>query len=294
MAMESCETSRFTDIFDEPVDHLLSPIGGYEDKPLLPLIETVKPISGLFYEIEAHVFVASHNCQNPADGLTQDESASIHLYTMQFHGGSSLYVLLNQSLRAENRDELKPWFLFLKLFLTALYKLPSQTKTVWRGVRNVNLSSKYKTGTKFAWWGVSSCTTHIEVLESNAFFGKTGERTLFSIECINGKSVANHSYFKNTEKEVTLMPGSYFEVIGQLNPAPQLYIIQLREITPPVTLVKPPFYKPININPLSVVNKSSIFSQLLSKVTSKATIFEGLFTEGPLETSMNDLYFSNS
>jgi hypothetical protein len=88
---------------------------------------------------------------------------------MQFHGGPSLYHLLNQSLRAENRDELIPWFLFLKLFLTALHKLPSHSKIVWRGVRDVDLSSKYKTGTKFAWWRVSSCTIDAEVLKSNKF-----------------------------------------------------------------------------------------------------------------------------
>lgn len=35
------------------------------------------------------------------------------------------------------------------------------------------------------------------------------------------------------------MPGSYFEVIGQLNPGPQLHIIHLREIEPPIQLVKP-------------------------------------------------------
>ncbi len=78
-----------------------------------------------------------HNSQNPSDGLTQDESGAIYLYTMQFHDEPSLYILLNKSLRAENREQLKPWFPFLKLFVTALHKLPSQNKTVWRGVRDV-------------------------------------------------------------------------------------------------------------------------------------------------------------
>jgi hypothetical protein len=40
-----------------------------------------------------------------------------------------------------------------------------------------------------------------------------------------------------------LMPGSYFEVVGQLNPAKDLHIIQLKEIQPPFPLVKPPFTK---------------------------------------------------
>jgi hypothetical protein len=37
------------------------------------------------------------------------------------------------------------------------------------------------------------------------------------------------------------MPGSYFEVMGQLNPAVGLLIIQLKQIDPPIVFVKPPF-----------------------------------------------------
>ena len=275
MAMKSGGTSRFTDLCDEPVNHLLSPIKGYQDQKLVSLNEAAQSISQFFNEIEDNVFVALHNCQKPPDGLTQEESASIHLYTMQFDGGPSLYLLLNQSLRAENREELTPWFPFLKLFLTALYKLPSHSKTVWRGIKNVDLSSKYKKGIKFAWWGVSSCTIDIEVLESNAFLGKTGLRTIFSIECMNGKSVVNHSYFKNTEKEIILMPGSYFEVIGQLNPAPQLHIIQLQEITPPITLVKPPF------------NKSNSYGQSTLTMIKEDTSSNIISTSVSLKPSMN-------
>ncbi len=284
MSIQSGENSRYTDLNDEPVDRLLTPIRGYEDKLLLPLTETIKPISGFFNDIQDYVYVALHNCQNPADDLTQEESASIHLYTMQFHGGPSLYILLNQSLRAENRDELIPWFSFLKLFLTALHKLPSHSEIVWRGVKNIDSSSKYKKGTKFAWWGVSSCTTDIEVLESNHFLGKHGLRTLFSIQCINGKSVANHSYFKNTEKEIILMPGSYFEVIGQLNPAPQLHIIQLKEIPPPITLVKPPFNKS---NPSSVINKLNTNSVSTPTVIKENTTSNVLSEEMSLKSGMN-------
>lgn len=267
MMMESNEKCRISDLCDEPVDRLLTPIRGYEIEPLVSLTDAIKPVSGIFNRIEDYVFIALHNCQNPVDDLTQEESASIHLYTMQFSGGPSLYLLLNQSLRAENREELKSWFSYLKLFLTALYKLPSQSRTVWRGVKNIDLSSKYKTGTKFVWWGVSSCTTNIEVLQSNTFLGKTGERTIFSIECINGKSILNHSYYKKKEDEVILMPGSYFEVIGQLNPAPQLHIIQLREISPPIRFLEPPISNLSNIIPKTIEIKSSkTFSLFLSQL----------------------------
>ncbi len=95
MATESNESSRFTDLSDEPVDHLLAPIKGYEDQSLLPLTETINPIEGFLKDIQDYVYIALHNSQDPADDLTQKESASIHLYRMQFHGGSSLYTLLN-------------------------------------------------------------------------------------------------------------------------------------------------------------------------------------------------------
>jgi len=104
-----------------------------------------------FHEIEDYISVALHNCQNPADDLSQQESASIHLYTMQSHSGPSLYLLLNQSLCAENREESKLWSSFLKLFLTTLHKLSPQSKTIWSGVRDEDLNSKYKAGTTFAW-----------------------------------------------------------------------------------------------------------------------------------------------
>jgi hypothetical protein len=239
-AIDTSEKIRNSDLCDEPVSRLLVPIRGYEDQPTLPLTDTVQLLSGFLKDIDDYVYVALHNCQNPLDGLNQQESASIQLYTMQFSNGPSLYHLLNQSLRAENRHQLKPWFTYLKLFLTALHKLPSQSRIVWRGVRDLDLSEKYKTGTKFVWWGVSSCTTHIEVLESDEFLGKKGQRTIFSIECQNGKSISNHSYFKNTEKEIILMPGTYFEVIGQLNPSPQFHFIQLKEIQPPIPFIKSP------------------------------------------------------
>jgi len=99
--------SRFMDLCDEPVDHLLLPIKGDHDQQLVSHNEVIEPVSQFFNEIEDNVFVALHNCQHPTDGLDQQEAAAIHLYTMQFDGGPSLYQVLHQSLRAEDpRQEL--------------------------------------------------------------------------------------------------------------------------------------------------------------------------------------------
>lgn len=58
MSIQGSENSRFSDLSDEPIDHLLSPIEGYENLPLLSLSESVKPVAEFFNEIEDNVFVA--------------------------------------------------------------------------------------------------------------------------------------------------------------------------------------------------------------------------------------------
>jgi hypothetical protein len=140
--------SRCTDLCGEPVTCLLAPITGYQDVSLVTLEESIKPVAHLFDGIETNVYITKMGMANPMDGLGDDESRSIHLYTMPSDSGLSIFQALNEALRDENRQILKPWFSFLKLFLTALHKLPSQAMTVWRGVRDVDLRSRYPIGSK--------------------------------------------------------------------------------------------------------------------------------------------------
>lgn len=100
-------------------------------------------------------------------------------------------------------------------------------------------------------WGVSSCTTKLEILDSNQFLGKKGERTIFSIQCLHGKSVKPHSHFKQHENEVILKPGSCFKVQGRLNPAEDLHIVELQEIEPQFLLVAPPGVNVSHINSIA-------------------------------------------
>jgi hypothetical protein len=67
----------------------------------------------------------------------------MNLITKVFVARFYIFRAVNAALRSENREMLKSWFSYLKLFLTALYKLPSQIVVVWRGVRNVDLRPKY-------------------------------------------------------------------------------------------------------------------------------------------------------
>lgn len=128
----------------------------------------------------------------------------------------------------------------MKLFLTALAKLPAAPRqTVWRGVRK-DYSKEYVPGSQSTWWAFSSCTTSLSVLESDLYLGQIGTRTLFSIEAFNGRTIRTHSHFK-LEDEVLLLLGTYFEVKSQLNPAPDLFIVHLTQKRPPHDLLGPPF-----------------------------------------------------
>lgn len=127
------------DVGDEPTQ-FLNPIGGYQNQPLLPLEEACKPLEKLLPDLRRRVWIAKKNCSHPADGLTVDESASIQLYTMEWD--NSLYASLNKELRKSNRQGLHLWFPYLKLFLTALFKLPSYRGVIWRGI-NGDLSDQY-------------------------------------------------------------------------------------------------------------------------------------------------------
>ena len=113
------------DIRDEPKQMLL-PISGYEDEPLVSLEEACKPLEKILdKDLAQNLMIATMNSMEPADGLTPNESASIHLYTMEWKvAENSLYAVLNRTLRLADRRKLGPWFKFLKLFLTAFFKLP--------------------------------------------------------------------------------------------------------------------------------------------------------------------------
>lgn len=248
--------SRFNDLNDEPLKYL-SPIKGFETMPLVSLEEAVQPVSNKFVSLEEYVWIAKKNCENPEDNLTQDESASIFLYTMEFNPGPSLYRVLNKTLRDEERGQLKPWFLYLRLFFTALDKLPSHSCRVWRGMKNVDLTSEYRKGKEIVWWGVTSTTESMNVLENEQFLGKNGLRTMVSINCKHGKKIAAHSYFKNKEEEVILMPGFNFRVRGDMNPSHGLHMLDLEEIEPPFPFIAKlsnlKFMKPLKTLAISMI-----------------------------------------
>lgn len=128
MATANIDINRrfLENIRDEP-KRLLASISGYEQVDVKSLDDACQPIESLFeqQQFKSNIALAKINSTAPEDALTSDESAAIYLYTLEWDVHEhSLYVLLNQTLRLSDRTKLKPWFKYLKLFLTALFKLP--------------------------------------------------------------------------------------------------------------------------------------------------------------------------
>jgi hypothetical protein len=220
----------------------LDGIVGYAHEPLLPLSQACRPLINILHNLSFYVHMAlDETPEQPPDGLTIDESAAIRLYTIEWEKPHrSLYSMLNHTLKYDDRDYLRPYFKYLKLFLSALVKLPCVPPlTVWRGVTK-DMSAEFPPGTPVTWWAFSSCTTELTVLENNMYLGNTGNRTLFSVEAINGRTIRAHSHFV-TEDEILLLPGTHMIVQSQFSPAPDLHIIHLKQIRPEQVLLEPPF-----------------------------------------------------
>jgi hypothetical protein len=219
--------NRFTDV--ELGNKRLPACYGYITWKLLPLEETMKDLRTSLPEIDRFVKLAKRHCTYPNDhALKKDEAAALYLYTMEMAEDACVYRTLNQTLRLEDRSEVRPWFAYLKLMDSAVSKLSNFKGIVWRGVSK-DVTMAFKKGEKITWWSVSSCSLSVDIISS--FLGKAPQSTLFNIECSTGKSIAAFTCYPS-EDEVILMPGTMFEVVANpLHHHGGLHIIHLREIS---------------------------------------------------------------
>ena len=250
---------RITSVAEESLE-FLAPIGGYAKLPLVSLEEAVEPLESILPDVQSHAYIAKQKCKKPADDLTQDESAAIMLYTMSWEPmDECLYFALNHTLRiptADRQQKLKQWHPYLRLFLNALFRLPTTHTIAYRGV-TLDLTSKYIKGETIVWWGFSSCTTDVEVLQAELFLGDKGARTMFTLECETARNIRKHSFFP-VEEEVLLLAATKFHVNGCLRQG-DLRIVQLKEITKPPSLLQPipnvfPPIKPLPTGNLTLIS----------------------------------------
>ena len=260
---ESKTILRLSDLTSEP-KRMLPPVKGYENQPLVTLENAVEPLISIVPDVEQMVWTVKQNCLQPQDSLTSDESGSIMLYTLEWEPNeSSFYFILNSTLRAENRQQLRPWFLFLRLIIFALAKLPTiPSRTFYRGIQ-CDISKDYLKDRTFIWWAFSSCTSTLEVIED--FLGEKGPRTILNIESNSAKDISRHSFYR-TEKEILLYPARQFQVIASLPVGNQFHIIQLKEIQPPFPLIHIPLANStISITPMIQTHQNQRIKDLIDK-----------------------------
>jgi hypothetical protein len=214
---------RFTNVDHKPTR--LPPIYGFLTHPLLPLRQALEPVLPRINQLEDFIKIAKTECHFPSEhGLTREESASIYLYTMDW-GEQSLYRVLNEQLRVKDRNVLVPWHGYLKLFDTALKKLPSLHMSLWRGV-NVDISKNFTEGEEITWWSFNSCSSSVKVVRK--FLGSVS--TLIMIEAKNGKQISSYSNFPQ-ENEVILGLGTRLCVASDALEHSSLNVVHLRELS---------------------------------------------------------------
>jgi hypothetical protein len=199
--------NRFIDIeFD---NKKLPPICGYWSEKPVSLEQALKLIVPHIDQLDRSIKAAKKYCLFPSKhNLTHDESAALYLYTME-GGENSFYRMLNQALRSENRSALKPWFPYLKLFDTALSKLPTVRRSVWRGLLG-DIGKNCKKNQELTWWGVTSCSLSMDTIKD--FLVSEQASTIFLIEAVHGKDISDYSNYPN-EDEVLLGPGIHLRVV---------------------------------------------------------------------------------
>jgi len=210
-----------------------NPIFGLNATPLLSLEEACKKAQAdkelAQVPLEGPIFLArgaakKRLANNIASHLSEDEIAAIHLYTQE----TDFYRILNSRLRDPLRQRLKPFLFYIKLVLTALYKLPPVAATVYRGVKK-DLSNQFSRGRSIIWWSFSSTAASVETMNEDSFLGQDGDRTMFHIVINDGVDISKLSALE-AEEEILLLPGTCVEVQGVFQAAPGLHIVQMQQV----------------------------------------------------------------
>ncbi|CAF4039247.1 unnamed protein product [Rotaria sp. Silwood1] len=205
----------------------LPPVYGYHAEKLVSLEEALQAIKAHINGLPHFIKIAKQYCHFPSEhGLSHDQSAAVYIYTMEW-GETTLYRVLNKALRSENRQALKIWFPYLKLFDTALDLLPTVKEGVWRGIP-LDICKNFTKNQTLTWWSFNSCSSSVNVIKN--FLGGENNATLFLIETFNGKKISGYTEYEN-EDEIILRMGNRFrvksDILKQSNGSYLVHLIEL-------------------------------------------------------------------
>lgn len=107
---------------------------------------------------------------------------------------------------------MKKYFSYLRLLLEAMKCMPTQKKTLWRGIA-VDLFEQYEVGKVITWWSVSSVTAE-ENVARNFMRSCSGNCTLVTLDCKTAMDVSALSFY-SSEAESLLAPGTQLKVLSR-------------------------------------------------------------------------------
>ncbi|CAF0977928.1 unnamed protein product [Adineta steineri] len=217
--------NRFSDI--DCSFKRITPVYGFLSEELVSIEKALEPIESQIANLPYYIKIAKKYCHYPSEhGLTLDESASVYIYTMEWTG-QTLYRVLNKILRNEDRHLCKIWFPYLKLFDTALNKLPTVKEIVWRGITE-DIGKNFHENQIITWWSVNSCSSKVSVIKG--FLGNKKNSTTFLIEVLNGIKVSGYTEHES-EHEIILRMGTELRVKSDTLEHPNgSYFVHLIEI----------------------------------------------------------------
>ncbi|MFC4111597.1 ADP-ribosyltransferase domain-containing protein [Nonomuraea zeae] len=205
MELHKLYLERLASVKDEGLE--LPAITGVFGTPLMDFREAVAPVAKLLSGLDWHMEQSyEFGTQRAADALSADEIAALHLYTCE----SAFYRQINATLRNPDRSRIVPYLPYLRLLFSAVSRLPARKEPLWRGV-SLDLRAQYPLGRTVTWWGVSSCTSELDVAQG--FLGRRGRRTLFEVLPVRAVGIRRFSAFTG-EEEFILTPGTQLKVTG--------------------------------------------------------------------------------
>ncbi|MFD8889759.1 ADP-ribosyltransferase domain-containing protein [Streptomyces sp. NPDC059566] len=223
MNLHQLYLERLTSVKDEGL--VLPSITGVFDTPLMDFQDAVAPVAAMLSGLAGHIDRSRDFGKRRADetsaGLSADAIAALYLYTCE----SAFYREINAVLRSPDRTRVTPYLPYLRLLFSAVSGLPAHTQPLWRGV-SLDLRAQYPVGRTVTWWGVSSCTSELNVARS--FLGSRGKRTLFEVTPAKAVGIRRFSAFTG-EEEYILAPGTQLKVTDVKSERGGLCTVRLTE-----------------------------------------------------------------
>lgn len=229
--MSAAQAARMLDLALED-GQVRSPLNGLfpSDMPVPTLADALTPVCGNLPHLNPTIGTSVKLAQRHAKRalkkhpeLTEDLASSIVLYTMEEQPRTkSLYWVLNEVLRSQDRDQVQPWRKYIWLLLHALRALPEVTQqTLYRGCKASPSDLQFdldddtglpEKGFEFTWSAFSSTAVTQGVMSQ--FLGTQGVRTMLTLEMLPescGRKIHDFSLFPQEDevRQATGLPSPH-------------------------------------------------------------------------------------